>query len=190
MGNKSAISGFILAGGKSSRMATDKALLRIKNEPFLKRMIRLIEPFCDSIAISGQNANYVGFNAEVIPDLYSGCGPIAGIHSSLNHTASDWNLMVSVDVPFLNEELIRNLISSAGEFDCVIPEHASGVEPLIGLYHKRILPVVEEMIKNGDYKLMYLLSKLNVRYLDCNSLIKMYPRLFMNINRPEDYQSL
>lgn len=190
MGNKSDISGFILAGGKSSRMGTDKALLMIKNEPLLKRIIRLIEPLCGSIAISGQNADYVKFNVKIIPDLYSDCGPIAGIHSSLKHSHSDWNLLVSVDVPFLNEKLIRNLISSTGEFDCIIPEHTSGVEPLIGLYHKRILPIVEEMIKNGDYKLMYMLSKLNVRYLDCNSLIHKYPRLFMNINRPEDYQSI
>ncbi len=188
MGDKSDISGFILAGGKSRRMGTDKALLTIENEPLLKRMIRLIEPFCNPIVISGENADYSVFNVQMIPDLYSGRGPIAGIHSSLNHSFSEWNFLVSVDVPFVNEELIQSLISEKGEYDCIIPGHTSGIEPLIGLYHKRILPVVIEMIENGDYKLMNLISRLNVRFVNCNSLIQKYPRLFININRPEDFQ--
>lgn len=188
--NKSDISGFILAGGKSSRMGTDKALLVFQEEPLLKHMIKLIEPFCDNIAISGQNSDYSIFGVEMIPDLYSDCGPIAGIFSSIHHSLTNWNLLVSVDVPFVNEELILFLISNIGEFNCIVPEHSSGVEPLIGLYHKRTLQVIEEMIKTGDYKLTNLLSKLNTRYLDCNDLIKKYPRLFMNINRLEDYQSI
>lgn len=190
MENKSGISGFILAGGKSSRMGTDKALLIFQNESLLKRMIRLIEPFCDTIAISGKNADYADFNVEMIPDLFSGFGPIAGIYSSLHDSSYDWNLIVSVDVPFVNEELIRYLISNIGEFDCIIPEHTSGIEPMVALYHKRILPVMEEMIKGGDYKLKNLLAKLNAQFVDCNILVHNDPRLFMNINRPEDYHSI
>lgn len=188
--NKSDISGFILAGGKSSRMGTDKALLVFQEEPLLKHMIKLIEPFCDKIAISGQNSDYSFFCVEMIPDLYSDCGPIAGIYSSLHHSVTNWNLLVSVDVPFVNEELFLFLISNIGESDCIVPEHSSGVEPLIGLYHRRTLPVINEMITSGDFKLTNLISKLNTRYLDCNYLIKKHPRLFMNINRLEDYQSI
>jgi len=190
MTNRISISGFILAGGKSRRMGTDKALLTFQEEPLLVHMTKLIEPFCDNLAISGQNLDYSTFGIEMIPDLYSDCGPIAGIFSALKYSVSDWNLLVSVDVPFVNEELFLFLISNIGEYDCVIPRHASGVEPLIGLYHRRILPVIEEMIKSGDYRITNLLSKLNIQYLDCNNLIKKYPRLFMNINRMEDYQSI
>ncbi len=184
------ISGFILAGGKSNRMGTDKALLLVQDEPLLKRMIRLIRPFCATIAISGQKNDYAGFNAEMIPDLYAGCGPISGVISSLKHSSVEWNLLVSVDVPFINEEFIQYLISQIGQYDCIIPEHKGGVEPLIGLYNKQILPIIDEMISNGDYKLMRLLSRLNTRYVDCNNLIKQFPRLFYNVNRPEDYISI
>jgi len=187
---KKKISGFILAGGKSSRMGTDKALLMFQNEPLLKHMIKLIEPFCQSVKISGQNIDYKYFNIEMVPDMFSGFGPIAGIYSSLYNSSSDWNLLVSVDVPFVNDELFRYLILNIGEFDCIIPEHTGGIEPLVGLYHKQALPVLKEMISCCDYKLMNLLRKLNTRFLDCNSLTKKYPRLFMNINRPEDYQSI
>jgi len=190
MTSRISISGFILAGGKSSRMGTDKALLVFQEKPLLEHMIKLIKPFCTNIAISGQNPDYSIFGVEMVPDLYSGCGPIAGIYSSLKHSDCDLNLLVGVDVPFVNEELFLSLISNIGEYDCIIPEHTSGVEPLIGIYNRRALSVIEEMIKAGDFKLSKLLSKLNTRYLDCNELIKKYPRLFMNINRLEDYQSI
>lgn len=190
MNNKSTISGFILAGGFSSRMGTDKALLKITGEPLLGRMIKIISPFCSNVAISGMKEDYLVFNTEMIADLVAGIGPISGIYSSLKFSNNDWNLLVSVDVPFFNAELAELLISNKDGFDCVIPKHDSGLEPLVGLYHKNVLPAVDEMIKNGDYKLMNLLSKLNACYLDCNFLIKKYPRLFMNLNRPEDFNSI
>ena len=190
MADNLSISGFILAGGKSSRMGTDKALLMFQNNPLLLHMISLIEPLCEKVAVSGQNPSYVSFGIEMVPDLYSDCGPIAGVFSALKYTSSDWNLIVSVDVPFVNDELFLSLISNIGESDCIIPQHASGVEPLIALYNRRTLPVFEEMIKSGDYRLTNLLSKLKTKYLDCNGLIKKHPRLFMNINRMEDYQSI
>jgi molybdopterin-guanine dinucleotide biosynthesis protein A len=188
LGNK--ISGFILAGGKSSRMGSDKALLIFQGMPLLSYMTCLIKPFCEIVSISGQNSEFLKFEVIIVPDLYSDCGPISGIYSCLMHSERDWNFMVSVDAPFVNEELLSILVSNIGEFDCVIPEHASGIEPLIGLYHKRILPLIEEMIKNEDYKLMNMISKLNTRFVNCDDLIKIHPRLFMNINSPEDFESI
>jgi len=184
------ISGYVLAGGKSRRMGTDKALLMFQNEPLLKHMIKLIEPFCLRVSISGNNSDYSVFGAEIVPDLFADGGPIAGIYSTLCHSKSDWNLLLSVDVPFVNDELLHYLISNIGEYDCIVPKHDLGVEPLIGLYHKQVIPVIDDMIKVGDYKLMNLVQKLNTRFLDCSSLIKSNSRLFMNINNPKDYQSI
>ena len=187
---KADISGYILAGGKSSRLGTDKALLLVHNEPLLFRIKKLIGPFCKTVGISGYNAEYVDFNIRMVPDLYPGIGPISGIISSLKHSTTEWNLLVSVDTPFINEELIQSLIAQTGQYDCIIPEHNGGIEPLIGLYNRQILPQLEETINQGDYKLQRVLSKLNTHYLDCNILVQKYPRLFFNINRPEDYNAL
>ena len=99
------ISGFILAGGKSSRMGTDKVLLVFQEKPLIKHMIGLIRSMCDMVAISGQNSDYTSFGIELVPDLNSDCGPIAGIFSALKYSVSDWNLFISVDVPFVNDEL-------------------------------------------------------------------------------------
>lgn len=182
------ISGFILAGGKSSRMGTNKAMLEINNESMLTRMIRFIAPFCANIAISGEGVGYDDFNVEIIPDFFTGYGPIAGLYSSLKYSSTEWNLVVSVDSPFLNKELINLLLVNIGPFDCIIPQHSNGVEPLIGLYHKRALPALKKQIEFGDYKLSRLLSALNTNFVDCDYLVEKYPRLFMNLNYPEDYQ--
>lgn len=190
MRNKIDITGFIFAGGKSNRMGTDKALLLIHDQPLLKRMIRLISPFCKTVKISGNRPEYAVFNIEMVPDLYTGCGPISGIISSLKHTSTEWNLLVSVDVPYIKEELILYLISKIGQYDCIIPFHDGGVEPLIGLYNRQISPFLEEVISQGDYKLMRLLTKLNILYVDCNSLIQKYPQLFFNVNSQDDYKSI
>jgi len=183
-------SGFILAGGKSSRMGTDKALILFQNEPLLGHMKNRIEPFCNQVFISGSNPEYAGFDAPLIPDVFPECGPISGLYSCLKFSSSEWNLIVSVDSPFVNEELFSLLGAQAIDYDCVIPKHKSGVEPLIGIYNKRSLPVIEEMIHAGDFKLMNLLARLNTSYVDCNSLIHKYPRIFFNLNRLEDFQSI
>lgn len=184
------ISGFILAGGNSSRMGSDKALLLVEDEPLLQRMIGLLKPVCRTIAISCQRDDYSEFNVPLIPDAFVGYGPIAGLYSSLDHSKTEWNLIVSVDVPFVNEVLFRYLFSGIGANDCVIPEHEAGLEPLVALYSKRCLPVLKEMLLSGDYKLRNLFPKLNTRKLDCNELVQKYPRLFFNLNRPGDYHSV
>jgi molybdopterin-guanine dinucleotide biosynthesis protein A len=184
---KEEISGFILAGGKSSRMGTDKALLMFGGEPLLERAINQIRPFCRSVSVSGQNPEYRRFGVPLVSDVFSGSGPIAGIHACLTSSSTDWNLLVGVDLPFLNDALFRFLLDNADGYDCVIPRSRLGIEPLSGLYHRRSLPEVERQIHQGDFKLINLLQKLNVSFADCNSLILDFPRLFVNLNYPDDY---
>lgn len=179
-----------MAGGKSSRMGFDKAFLLVGNKPLLQNMIDVIEPFCQNVAISGQNPAYADFNLEMVPDVFSECGPISGLYSVLQYSSTEWNLIVGVDVPFLNAELIRYLIEGIGDCDCVIPMHKDGVEPLAGLYHRRILPVIGTQIGQGKFKLSKLLSGINTRFIDCNQMVEKNPKLFHNINSLEDYQDI
>lgn len=188
--NKIPLSGYVFAGGKSLRMGTDKALLTIDNQPILLRMINLINPFCDFVAISGQNENYSVFKLEMVPDVYSDCGPISGIYSCLQHSKTDWNLILSVDVPFVTDEFVKCLISNIDECDCVVPKHTFGIEPLVALYHKKALPVVGDKIRKGDYKLMNLLDALDTKLLDSTDFLIENPGLFHNLNNPEDYRTI
>jgi len=190
MEESSTISGFVLAGGKSTRMGTDKALLMIHDLPLLQHMIHLIQPFCQDVFISGQNLAYSNCQVEMIPDVIQNCGPIAGLYSSLSVSENDWNLIVSFDTPFVTEDLLLLLIQNASNCNCVIPKHHFGVEPLIALYHKSCLSSIEKSINSGNYKLIDLISKLDTTYIDCNDLVGKYPKLFFNLNRMEDYLSI
>jgi molybdopterin-guanine dinucleotide biosynthesis protein A len=184
------ISGFVLAGGKSSRMGFDKAFLMIGNKTLLQNMIDVIKPFCRSVAISGQNPGFDEYNLAIVPDLFLECGPISGLYSVLDYTSTDWNLIVSVDIPFLDDELITYLIGNIGDCDGVIPMHKNGVEPLAGLYHRRILPVIRTQIGQGNLKLSRLLSQINTHFIDCNHIVEKNPKLFHNINSMEDYRNI
>lgn len=187
---KEEISGFVLAGGKSSRMGRDKALLDFKGQALLAYMLDLIRPFCSGTFISGNNPEYQMFGVEVIPDMYADKGPISGIFSVLSSSQNEWNLIVSVDVPMVNNELLQYLIDNRSSYDAVVPVHSKGTEPLIALYHKRIVPIIQEMIQANDYKLMNLTRRINTNHVDCNELVCRYPHLFLNVNKLDDYQAI
>jgi molybdopterin-guanine dinucleotide biosynthesis protein A len=182
------LSGTVLAGGKSSRLGTDKALLKFNSHTLLQHAISLIEPYCSVVRISGDNSEYEVFGRSLVSDKYPGCGPIGGIYSSLVAAETDWNLFVSVDVPYINSSLLTKLLENLSDDDCVVPKHELGVEPLIALYSRKAIPLIEHLIKNGEYKVSNLLSELNTKFVDCNDLVRQYPNLFFNLNRMEDYQ--
>lgn len=185
--SKNIFNGFVLAGGKSKRMGTDKAFLVFREKPMLQHMIDFLSPFCNKVFISGNNSEFASFNVNIIPDQFVNCGPLGGLFTALSYSDAEWNLITGVDTPLLENELIYLLESNLGNADCVVPSHRFGVEPLVAFYHRNSLSIIEESINTGDYKLNNLLSKLETRYVDCNALIEKYPGLFLNINRPEDY---
>lgn len=184
---KTVFNGFVLAGGKSKRMGTDKAFLVFRDKPMLQHMLDFLTPFCKEVIISGNNSEFAPFNVKVIPDQFANCGPLGGLFTALSYSDTDWNIITGVDTPLLENELIHLLVSNLGNADCIVPSHQLGVEPLVAFYHRNSLSIIEESIKAGDYKLNNLLSKLKTQYVDCNNLIEKYPGLFLNVNRPEDY---
>ena len=181
------LSGFILTGGKSSRMGVDKALLKFRGGTFLSNAVSVVRPYCSEIFICGSRPEYEYLGYPLINDIYNDSGPISGIYSGLAHSKTDWNLFLSVDTPFVDAALIQFLISNSGDFDCIVPGHESGLEPLAGLYHRRSLNKIEAMIQKREFRLTHVISNLNSMVVDCNELIRNNPRLFFNVNREEDY---
>jgi molybdopterin-guanine dinucleotide biosynthesis protein A len=179
------LSGFVLAGGRSSRLGEDKAMLNYKGKPLLIHSLEIIRPFCQNLYVSGNKPEYSIAGVELIPDLYHECGPISGLFSVLNRSETDWNLVISVDVPLINSDLIELLIANKNDYDCIVPRHSLGIEPLIGLYHKKAITTMKELIESGDFRLTNLLSALNTNYFDCDFLLNDNPGLFLNVNRPD-----
>jgi molybdopterin-guanine dinucleotide biosynthesis protein A len=180
--------GIILSGGKSSRMGTDKAFIRFREQLLIEYPLKLLTPFCNEILISANTEEYKRFGFEVVYDEFPGCGPIGGIFSSLSHSSSDWNIVVGCDTPYLTGEILTRLCAETGDYDCVVPMHDGQIEPLVALYHKNCLSKFFENINEGQYSLRSVIKKLNCCYVDVADLIEENPLLFSNFNSPADIQ--
>jgi len=184
------ITAIILTGGKSSRMGSDKALLVFNGQTLLNRAVDFCAVFCNEILISSNNPKHNVAGIQRIDDEIENCGPIGGLDSSLKKSSNDWNFVWSVDAPFVQLEFVDFLISKTGNFDAVVPVHKVNKEPLIALYHKKILPQVASRIEEGNYKMHFLLQELNTNFVESGKWLKRYPELFRNLNNPDDKQFL
>lgn len=180
------ITAIILAGGKSKRMGTDKALLKLDEQTLLERLIEKLNPLCSELIISSNFAEHKNYGYPVYEDEVQNCGPIGGISSCLKQSKTNWNLVVSVDAAFVESEFLRFLITQIGKSKVVIPFSERGKEPLIGLYHHSCLPVIETMIKESNFKMHNLFQKVDVEFIDAQKWVEKFPKLFHNLNRPAD----
>ena len=183
------LTGIILAGGKSTRMGTDKALIKIGDKNLLETAIDICKPVCKSIIISSNNPEHGKYKYPVIADQVQDCGPIGGIFSCLKKSETDWNFIISVDTPFVTSEFVRFLASHTENYNTIVPVHQSGKEPLIALYNKNCLAVIETQISIRQFTIHHLISHLNNCYLNVDEWVGNIPLLFKNMNRPEDFDN-
>ena len=181
------IGGIILAGGKSSRMGTDKGLIDFWGKKLISYAIDLLSPYCAEILISTNQPGYDKIGYNLVADEYSGCGPIGGLHAALSESSYEWNLVVSCDTPYLHPSLVEEMIKEKEGYEIVIPIHEDGVEPLVALYHKSMAEFFEEKILKKEFKLQDIVKERNVNYWDVDFLLFKYPLLFQNFNSPRDF---
>ena len=186
------ISALVLAGGKSSRMnGNNKALLPYKDKNFIEVIIDTLKDF-NNIYISVDNINrYENLKYTLIEDEYKEIGPLGGIYSALKKIDSDYIFVVACDMPKVTKDFIKYLMRNLkAEDNCLVMKDSKGrIYPLGAIYSKRCLPVIEEMIKNKDYKLVNLVEKLQGRTLSLEDSIAFEEDL-ININNPKEYEAL
>ncbi len=184
---------FVLAGGRSSRMGSDKALLPWHGETLLKHALAVAERACDRTFICGARALYASFG-EVIEDLEPGHGPLSGIQAALHATQSDLNLVLSVDLPLMRSELLAWLLKEArsGEQMITVPEALGCLQPLCAVYNRKIAGFVDTAIAEGDFKVTRLFRRTATRIVSDNEIraAGFDAAWFANVNTPEDYLSL
>ncbi|MGQ8337598.1 molybdenum cofactor guanylyltransferase [Sunxiuqinia sp. A32] len=180
------ISGIILAGGKSSRMGQDKGLMEFNGKKLVEYAIKLLNPICSEILIISNQSGYDGFGNQVVSDNFQGCGPIGGLEAGLKKVETDWNIVISCDTPFLQKELFVEMMNEISNQDAIIPTHSKGIEPLAGIYHKRLSTFFEEKIKADDLKLRKIIKEKNVFVFEAQKLVRQFPDIFYNLNSPED----
>lgn len=179
----------ILAGGKSSRMGTDKALLDIKGENFIERICKELDFFEEKIIARGSRSDIKDIFWDIIPDRYPERGPIGGLHAALFACKSDALFCVSCDMPLLQKTLAKELCGYMKEgVDAVIAVTEDGRKhPLCGVYRKSMLSVLEEQILAGNNRMMATLDKMRVEYV---TLDHRNSQQLKNINTPEEYMAI
>jgi molybdenum cofactor guanylyltransferase len=183
------ITAFILAGGKSTRMGTDKALLELAGRPLIHHALDLAYAITNDVRIVGDPKTFVSFGT-VITDVYSACGPLAGIHAALASSATDWNLILGVDLPFLNPRFLNYLISEAQSSTAVVtvPSANGHFHPLCAVYRRQFGLIAERALNAARNKVDALFPEVSVRVIDEAQLVAagFNPSLFRNLNTPDD----
>jgi molybdopterin-guanine dinucleotide biosynthesis protein A len=145
MDGERSLTAALLAGGRSTRMGTDKAFLRIGNELLIERQLRCLrETGAEELLISGRaGVNYSPFCVRVIYDGQSHAGPLAGLASILKSASSDMVLVLAVDLPEMNSTMLKKILSATTEESGCVPVDAEGFQPLAATYPRRLLPLAE-----------------------------------------------
>jgi len=185
------ITAFVLAGGRSSRMGSDKALLAAGEITFLERALRITSPVAARTMIVGPKVHYARFG-EVLEDIYAGCGPLGGIHAALSATRTELNLVLSVDMPKMTANFLDWMVQQAAAAPelATVPEIDGRPQPLCAVYRRRIGEVAAQLLARGEYKVGRMFSNVPTRMLKEQQIVAagFSPELFHNVNTPEEYE--
>lgn len=198
------ISGILLAGGRSSRMGTDKALLDRQGKPLLWHIAGGMAELCNPLVVAvGEKEREMLYRealdelvdrASFVCDVYPGRGPLAGLHAALSILPEGYAFVMACDMPFLSKSLLRRMIAQTTTIRDGQEEAVSGIEqpdvimapnqPFHALYHTRIADKLERLLEQGEYRVMKMLAQMRVTVV---SLESEEERAFQNLNTPEAY---
>ena len=205
-GEMGSIEGFILVGGQSRRMGTDKALLTIKGQTFLERIAEEMSGVVNSISVVGSGRppgeinlpnsklRQTGISVSQVPDVYPNWGALGGVHAALSACASEWALVVACDFPLVTREFFTQLAERRQDFEAVAPVQSDLIpQPLSSLY--KVAPCLEraeQLIKSGERKPIALLQSVRTRWISFDEISDLQGAgdFFNNVNSPEDYDRI
>ena len=194
--------GYILAGGKSSRMGADKAFLNLNGETFIERAVNSLKSNCAAVKIvlnRSQNDFINQLPAEISPvyDVHENRGALGGIHAALKDCPTKFAIILAVDLPNVTAEAIGSLANSAfasNKFAAVVPRQTDDrLQPLCAVYLARYsLPTLEQIIAaNENASVSDFLEQIYARTIPQNNLTANAAEdLLFNVNCREDYQKL
>ena len=162
---------FILAGGKSSRMGSDKGLMTFHGKPMVLHVADILSRSFHSVQIISNSDAYTKFGFEVIPDDIPGIGPIGGIVTGLRKSTSEWSFFAACDMPMITTDLIKSLADeidnqNTAVCDAILFSTGGRLEPVFGLYHKNALVKFEEMIAANQFRLQDIRNSMKVCEVD------------------------
>ncbi|HME32966.1 MAG TPA: molybdenum cofactor guanylyltransferase [Terriglobales bacterium] len=187
------VTAFVLAGGQSSRMGSDKALLTFHDQTLLVRAMNTAAAVAGRVVIVGPRERYATYG-EVVEDVYAGCGPLGGIHAALSGTETDLNLVLSVDMPLMTAQFLEWLLERARNASewIVVPDALGGQQPLCAVYRRPVHALAEQALKAGDYKIGHLFACAPTLFISETEIREagFSPEIFRNVNTAEEFETV
>ncbi len=177
------VAAFLLAGGMSSRMGKDKALLLVEGKPLLQTLAERVLPLCSELRIVAPRGRYESLGYSIVEDRRTASGPLAGIEAALEASTAEWNLILACDMPNVPPSWLQALIDASGDaFDCILSaSNPETLHPLCALWRKTALPVVRAALDSGNRKVLDVVEQLRTQIL-----IPQDPGILANWNSPAD----
>lgn len=194
---------FLLAGGLSTRMGRDKALLELDGRPLVQHMLAKIRELGLPVKICGSRPDLERF-APVVPDEFAQCGPLGGIEAALRGSDAELNLFLAVDLPQLPVRFLRWMAARAEvtSADATVPFAMGRPQPLCAIYHRRLAAKVRQALQAGDYRVMGVMRAAGIKLdrFDLEAMVAcgqiegqtgaLPHRWFQNLNTPSDLSDL
>jgi molybdenum cofactor guanylyltransferase len=193
------VTGVILAGGQSSRMGENKALLPIGNKTVVECIAQALSEWTDSQIISAaEKETYLFTGLPVAVDLHPGEGPLAGLEAGMEKKQGDWYLAAACDMPLIRSEVIEYLVGKikTTKYQAVLPIIHGRRQPLLAAYRADCLPVLKKCLSDGERSLKALFDKIDFDIITESDMIEAgikketVEASFFNMNHPEEYEKL
>lgn len=192
--------GILLSGGASRRFGEPKAFYQYNGQPLFSYSLQSLKSQTEKIIIISRPDQEKVYRQATDTDVvvmnddpaYKGMGPLAGLYTAMSHYLSEWYIVLPCDTPFIDDDLIRylkNHLSNKDPCDGVVPFANGYKQPLIAIYHRRLLPNIRHLLETGSLRLDRLLQLANIHLV--------YPekdgfssRLFENINTKQQIENV
>jgi phospholipid/cholesterol/gamma-HCH transport system ATP-binding protein len=186
------LTAFILVGGKSTRMGADKAFVPLHGRPLLAGALDLVRAVTSDVRVVGSAEKFASF-APVVEDIFRDCGPLGGIHAALLNSATDMNLILAVDLPFMSPEFLHYLVSRAQSSSAVVtvPRAGGGLQPLCAVYRREFVETTEGALRAGQFKIDALFDQVSVEVITETELEEagFAVTIFRNLNTRDELEA-
>ena len=186
-----AVSGIVLAGGRSVRMGTDKTQLAWGRHTLLEQAVCRLRGATDEVLVVGNlEGTYCLQGVRQVKDRYAGRGPLGGIHAGLLAAKYEAAIVLSCDMPFVTAKLAAFLVAKSDGFAAVTPRCRGRIEPLCAVYARSCLAAIEDLLQAGENQVRQVFCKVNTCYVEEEALQLFGDanQLFFNLNTPQDWQ--
>ncbi|MBO6015511.1 MAG: molybdopterin-guanine dinucleotide biosynthesis protein MobB, partial [Lachnospiraceae bacterium] len=171
-------------------MGKNKALLKIENESILQRTTRELGGFSEILISAAKRGEYEALGFPVVYDEHPDVGPMEGIRMLVGEAAEEYVFVCACDMPFLKKELVEYLAEFiSSDYDCYVIVDEQHIQPLCAIYSKAVLPVIEQLIAEGRYRLREIFDRVRTKYVSL-ALSCFDSKVVKNINTREEYRAL